>query len=153
MIFTISLNQYNINNIFFCDQITNNIVQNAFFSKIIYSTSYLSFSGLYINIPLTINTKFDNQNQKYHFDKNDEYIIISNFLKNIENSILTKFNDNVSKNLSCSSKLFDIFNSGNLRIYNDSNKEKKTISNIVLKISGIWSNDNTCGLTYKFLNV
>ena len=153
MIFTISMHQYNINNIFFCDLITNNVVQNAFFSKIIYSTSYISFSGLYINIPLTIDIKIENQNQKYHFDKNDEYIIISNFLKNVENSILTKFNDNISKNLYCSSKLFDTFNSRNLRIYNDSNKEKKNICNIVLKISGIWSNDNTCGLTYKFIYI
>ena len=44
----INMNQYDENNIFFCEPIKNNIMNDGTFIRIIYSTNNIVLNGIYI---------------------------------------------------------------------------------------------------------
>jgi hypothetical protein len=81
----------------------------------------------------------------YNIEKNTEAI---NSIKKIEKTILKKYNSfkNPSYNLS------ELLDGGVIRLFTDS-IEKKKVLNIILKISGLWEDDETYGVTYKFFSV
>ena len=60
-----TLDQYDGNNIFFCDPIKNNIMNNGNFIRIIYSTSLFVLNGIYININFNY-TSIDKYYNKYY---------------------------------------------------------------------------------------
>ena len=63
---------------------------------------------------------------------------------NIEKDILDKYHSNKTKEY----KLQEQLNKNIIKIFNSKNTFKK----IIIKISGLWEDDNSCGLTYKFIN-
>jgi hypothetical protein len=43
---------------------------------------------------------------------------------------------------------------GNIKLYKEyNNKQEKSCCKIIIKISGIWENEEQVGLTYKFMEV
>jgi hypothetical protein len=119
----IDVNSFSINNTFFYDPIKNNIIDNSNFVRLIYSDKNLILNGLYLQISL------DN-----HFDSSR----LSNELESIENSILTKYNTTIEKMNKIKVQFLYILK------YIKHNR-------LILKISGIWENNNKIGLTYKFI--
>jgi|LauGreSBDMM110SN_4_FD.fasta_scaffold06542_4 hypothetical protein len=119
----IDVNSFSINNTFFYDPIKNNIIDNSNFVRLIYSDKNLILNGLYLQISL------DN-----HFDSSR----FSNELESIENSILTKYNTTIEKMNKIKVQFLYILK------YIKHNR-------LILKISGIWENNNKIGLTYKFI--
>ena len=114
---------FNIDNIFLYDPIKNNIIDNSNFVRIIYSDYNLILNGIYLQINL---------------DKQCDSTNIYDELETIENSILNKYNVTIEKMNRIKVQYLYI-----LKYI----KHKK----IILKISGIWENNNKIGLTYKFI--
>jgi len=139
MIIYTKLDTYNSNYIFFGDIIKNTVIVNGKFIRIIYSNEIYTLSGLYILLPLA-NIKKINSNT---CTINNNNLCIKN-LCNIEKDILDKHNTSKTKEY----KLREQLNKNIIKIFNSKNTFKK----IIIKISGLWEDDNSCGLTYKFIN-
>lgn len=139
---------FNSNYIYFNEPIQNTIISESRFIRILYSTPNITFNG--INILLKINIdSVDKQYNKniiyYNTDKNTEVI---NNIKNIEHTILKKFCSDKTPTYNLESQV----NTGILKLFSESNDKKKNID-IILKISGLWEDSVSYGITYKFLSV
>jgi hypothetical protein len=140
----LSLEQYNSNHIIFFEKMKNNIIENGYFIKLIYSTMYFSLNGIYLHIPF-IDIKIDNgyNKNKGYFDTQLNKNIMEK-LQNIEINILNKMNTDKRPVY----KIYDNLKNGNFKIYYNDCLD----TNIILKISGIWISGDKYGLTYKFNN-
>lgn len=141
----INMNQYDENNIFFCEPIKNNIMNDGTFIRIIYSTNNIILNGIYILLNLNDITceKYYNK-YKCIFNTTLHKDIIEK-IKIIEEQILKKYN---IKNKSPQYKIYEQLRIGIIKLFNDiSNKQS---DEFILKIAGIWETANSYGLTYKF---
>ena len=139
---------FNSNYIYFNEPIQNTIINESRFIRILYSTPNIIFNG--INILLKINIDgLDKQYNKniiyYSVDKNSETI---NNIKNIEHIILQKYSSDKTPAYNLEAQV----NTGVLKLFSDSNDKKKNID-VILKISGLWEDNASYGITYKFLSV
>lgn len=139
---------FNSNCIYFNEPIQNTIINESRFIRILYSTPNIIFNG--INILLQINIDgIDKQYNKniifYSIEKNIDTI---NNIKNIEKTILEKYSSNKSPAYNLASQV----NTGVLKLFSDSTDKKKNID-VILKISGLWEDNSSYGITYKFLSV
>ena len=142
------IEQYDDNNIFFCEPTKNNVMNEGKFIRILYSTHNFILNGIYLLI--TFN---DISCEKYYtkyrccFNVNTHIDIINN-LKIIEENILKKY-ENINKLPQY--KIYEQLRNGNLKIFTDIGN--KTICSFILKISGIWETEDKYGLTYKFIKI
>ena len=142
------IEQYDNNNIFFCEPTKNNVMNEGNFIRILYSTHNVVLNGIYLII--TFN---DISCEKYYtkyrccFNVNTHIDIINN-LKIIEENILKKY-ENINKLPQY--KIYEQLRNGNLKIFTDIGN--KTICSFILKISGIWETEDKYGLTYKFIKI
>jgi len=140
-----NIEQFNINSVYFCDPINNNIINNSQFIRVIYSTDFFSLNGVYILIPISYSTieKYHNK-LKCSIDTNRFKEIIDKIIL-IEINILKKYSVN-NKQPIC--KISELLKIGIIKIF--SYAESKNIS-FLLKISGIWESETEYGITYKFI--
>jgi hypothetical protein len=140
-----NIEQFNINSVFFCDPIKNNIINNSQFIRIIYSTAFLTLNGIYIFIPISysIIEKYYNK-FKCTIDNNRFKEIIDKIIL-IEASILKTHCKN---NKQAIYKLSEQLKLGIIKIFSYTEPTNNSFS---LKISGIWETDTEYGLTYKFV--
>lgn len=140
------IEQYDENNIYFCEPIKNNIMNEGSFIRIIYSTPKFVLNGIYLLILLNdiICEKYYNK-YKCCFNINTHMEIIDS-LKTIEENILKKVE---IKNKVPQLKIHEQLKSGNIKLFNDINTKTKCV--FTLKISGIWETHTSFGLTYKFI--
>jgi hypothetical protein len=142
------LNQFDIDNVYFCDPIKNNIVTDGTFIRILYSNKLFMLNGIYLLIifhNLTIEKYYNKFRCNFDINLHKEII---NQLKLIEEDILQK--NNIKDKLPIY-KIYDHIKNGNIKIFSDN---IETINNgFVLKISGIWETDMNYGVTYKFINI
>ena len=143
--------QYNNDNVYFSEPISNNIIPNCNFIRIVYSSHCFSLNGVYLVIDIN-NVSIDKYYNKYKckFDINaNKYII--DLIKDLEINILKKIN---IVNKIPVYKIYDIFNGGNIKFFHEIDNicNLKQYS-IVLKISGVWETDTEYGLTYKFVTI
>jgi hypothetical protein len=134
--------------IYFNEPIQNNIMNESRYIRILYSTPNIVFNGIHVLINLTIDNIERQYNKNilyYNIEKNAKAI---NSLKKIEKIILKKYNSlkTPSYNLS------ELLDGGVIRLFTDL-MEKKKVMNVILKISGLWEDDETYGVTYKFFSV
>jgi hypothetical protein len=134
--------------IYFNEPIQNNIINESRYIRILYSTPITVFNGIHVLINLSIDNIERQYNKNilyYNIEKNIEAV---SGIKKIEKMILKKYNSIKipSYNLS------ELIDGGVIRLFTDFN-EKKKVTNIILKISGLWENDETYGVTYKFFSV
>ena len=85
-----NMNQYDENNIFFCEPIKNNIMNDGTFIRILYSTHNILLNGIYLLISLT-DIACEKYYNKYRciFNASNHKDIIDN-IKIIEENILKK---------------------------------------------------------------
>lgn len=143
---TKTIEQFNSDNIFLCDPIKNNIMNDGYFIRIMYSTDTFLLNGIYISISISDYT-CEKYYDKYRciFNTNTNRDMIDK-LKIIEESIIHKLN--LSPKIP-QLKINEQLQNGNIKIFNDvSNKHSNTF---ILKISGIWETSYNYGLTYKFI--
>ena len=150
-----SINNFDINNIYYLDPIKNTVIENSNFIRILYSNNLFTLNGLYLYIPLNkVNLIINNNKTKYNINIDDNFDII-NFLKNLESNILK---NSIIKNIIPYYILIEQLSNGYLKIVNNSNDNSNTSKlyeefRFILKISGIWESNIEYGLTYKILDI
>lgn len=145
-----TFDQYNSRYIFFLDAIKNTVIPNSSFIRIYYSNSNFTLNGIYliINFVNTTTEKYYNK-FKCNFNKNDNMQLIHNLYK-FENEILEKY---PIKNKFPQNSLFNQINQGSMKIFADSEDVFQSNMKFILKVSGIWENENEYGITYKFIPI
>ena len=142
------IEQYDENNVFFCESIKNNIINEGKFIRILYSTNNFVLNGIYLLITLN-----DIICEKYY----TKYKCIFNIalhknqieqLKLIEEGILKKIG--IMEKIP-QFKIYEQLKIGNLKLFTDIGN--KTAASFILKISGIWETQYNYGLTYKFITI
>jgi hypothetical protein len=143
-------NQFNNKCIYFNEPIQNTVMDNSKFIKLIYSNENIMLNGIVLLLNLkTLNkeTYFKKIKISYDINHTINKEILNNIYK-IEHNILLKYK--------CSKKprtiLYDTLHSGVIKIFpNIDNDINNSNNSFILKISGIWEDDNEYGLTYKIL--
>jgi hypothetical protein len=145
----IPLTNFNIQSLSFSDPIKNNLIQDATFIRLFYFTSSASFNGLHIFFQLNnvISEKYFNKN-KYSFNVYQNYETI-NRLKQMEEKILSQYNNNNNSSKKPLYKISEYIQEGNIKTFQTDVSFYTSI--FILKISGIWENNEYMGLTFKFL--
>ncbi len=145
------LDNFNINYVYFCEPIKNNIMNEANFIRILYSTSLFVLNGIYISFNIN-NVFIEKYYNKYKciFDVN-EYSHTIEKIRQIEMSILQKINikDKIPQH-----KITDQFKFGHIKIFSEYIENNVLKNNIfVLKISGVWETELYYGVTFKFIKI
>jgi hypothetical protein len=153
MLLILNDNNIDIDNILFGGKIKNNIIDNSFFYQLYYGNQSFTLSSLVFefNIPnISISSCYNKQKIEYDYEKYK-----SSFEKiiNLENTVLEAFMErkNINSNM-CYYKMEETFKNNYIKISIDNigfiNRKN---CNILIKISGIWENNNTYGINYKFI--
>jgi len=147
----IETNEYDINNLFFNEQNKNNVDTN--FIRFIYSSRLYTLNSinLFFEIKNLKCEKLFNNKYKYFFNIHENNEIIY-FIKNMEYKIISQFSCHpfhIHKNSKLN--LTEQFNKGEIKIFK--NENNNIYSFFILKISGIWSSNDSYGLTYKILPI
>ena len=142
------IDQYDDNNIFFCEPTKNNVMNEGNFIRILYSTHNVVLNGIYLLITFN-DISCEKYYSKYRccFNVNTHIDTIKN-LKIIEEDILKKY-ENINKIPQY--KIYEQLRNGNLKIFTDIGN--KSVCSFILKISGIWETEDKYGLTYKFIKI
>ena len=139
---------FNINYIFYQNPITNTVMENANFIRIIYSNELITINGIFIKINMKINNVEAFYNKyKCIFNATDN-TETTNTIKEIERQII----DNYPCNKIPVYKIRDQLNSMYIKIFTETNV-RKIPNEFILKISGLWETSTEYGITYKFTNV
>ena len=143
--------QFDTHNIIINKKIKNNIIEDSYFYRLIYSDDLFQSNGLFVLFTFT-NIKIEHYYNKIkcNFEDNHKNNKNIEIIKNIENDILNKLHNVEHKILS--TKLKDQLNNYNIKLFEDKNTPIKNFNsiNIILKISGIWSTSSEIGVTFKF---
>ena len=137
---------FNKNYIYFNDPIQNTIINESRFIRIIYSTPNIIFNGINVLVNFIIDSVDKQYNKNiinYSVEKNEQVI---KSINNIEKTILDKYCSNKEPSYNLASQI----SSGSLKLFSESIDKKKNID-VILKISGLWEDDSSYGITYKFL--
>jgi hypothetical protein len=150
------IQNYDINNVFFLDS-KRNIIMDGKFSKINYSDKNITLNGIFLNTPFHVKN-FENIVNKYilKFDTfNETNMEISKKLIQIEKMLIDNYIITSSPKKRAFYLLREQLEFGSLKLYRDLNISNNNTSKpvYILKISGIWENNENIGLTYKFIEV
>lgn len=150
MFLSLTLDEYNNNNIFTTDSIRNTVIDNSSFIRIIYSTDNIALNGIIITIPFNnfvINKYFNKWRCNYSVDENNDLI---KRICDVEKAILQKVN--IEHKIPCY-KIHEQLANSFVKIFLEENATNTVAesSHILLKISGIWVSEEEYGITYKFL--
>ena len=150
----IDIDDINIDNIFFFKPTNNNIIENAFFHRVIFSNKLLTLNAIFIKINIDIiNIEKFYTKYKFNFDMKNN-IDTFNKIIDIENKIIKKFSDtnDYLKEKEKTHELYNLLIKENFKLY--SNNINNNLKNeFILKISGFWETQKKYGLTYKFIDI
>jgi hypothetical protein len=141
-----SLEQFNENNVYFCEPIKNNVMNDGNFFRIFYSNHLFTLNGIYLLIPFN-DFYLEKYYNKYKCNFNgNAYMETINKIKQIEELILSKIE---IKNKLAQYKIYGQLKCNYVKVFQE--KQINPGSNLILKISGIWENATHYGITYKFM--
>jgi hypothetical protein len=143
-----TIDQYNLDFVYFSEPIKNAIMNNGNFLRIIYSTPLFVLNGIYIAININY-THIDKYYNKYKcsFDVN-QYTEMVDKLRTMEEKLLRKSNI-IGKYPQY--KIYEQLKNGNIKLFSET--FEKITNKLLIKIAGIWETDTEYGLTYKFINI
>lgn len=152
MIITLYMDDLNYDYIDFLDHKENKITK-GLFTKIIYSNSIFTMSGLFFYFPINITNINNNYNRIFiNFDPKQELNKqIIHYLSTIEENVLKMYN--FSKNKEIKFLLKEQLKSGYIKIHSNENTHNNIDSKYIVKISGIWENEKNIGITYKIITI
>lgn len=143
-----TLEQYDNNSVYFSEPIKNNIMNDGYFLRILYSTSLFILNGIYISININHITIEKYYNKfKCSFDIHVYKDLIEQ-LYIIEDNIIKKIN---IKRKIPQYKIHDQLKNGHIKIFSENIDKNNNL--FLLKIAGIWETDLFYGLTYKFIKL
>jgi hypothetical protein len=150
MLFILNINDFNKNNLIFSDKIKNNILQKGEFYRIYYSDEICCLNAIYLNFDfkkIFIEPYFNKI--KCIFNKSDNQRLIKKLIT-IEKDILSVIQ--IDKKIPVYRIQEQLIN-GFIKIISDRETScncKKSNINILLKVSGIWTNEKEYGITFRF---
>lgn len=143
-----TLDQYDSNSVYFSEPIKNNIMNDGFFLRIIYSTPSFILNGIYISININHITIEKYYNKfKCSFDIHIYKDLIEQ-LYTVEDNIIKKIN---IKGKIPQYKIHDQLKNGHIKIFSENIDKNNNL--FLLKIAGVWETDLFYGLTYKFIKL
>ena len=149
----LNIDDFHLNNIYFNEPIENTIIEDSKFIKLIYSNNDVVLNGLFLFLNIKpIQKEVYFKKIKYFFDLNNNTQKLNKIFQ-IEESILNLYNNNKNKK----NIIKDVLKSGILKLfpnYEDeiqNNRVTNDVNNFILKISGIWENNEEIGITYKII--
>ena len=149
MLLTINSEQYCTENILFSEKTKNNILTNGDFFRIYYSDQLFTTNGIFLLVNFK-NIKIEKYFNKIKciFDRNTNKKLIG-LIKNIENSILRNC---PIKYKVPRYRIEEQLLQGFIKIFGEYSKLQFQYENmpILLKISGVWSDDTNYGITFRF---
>jgi uncharacterized protein (DUF2252 family) len=144
-----TIDQYDDTNVFFCEPIKNNIMNEGNFIRIIYSNSLFVLNGMNLLVPLNnivVEKYYNKYKCSFQVGNNKEIIDV---LKTIEENLLKKVQ---IKNKMPQYKIQEQMKNGYIKLFLENPEYMNSGQTFfMLKISGIWETENHYGLTYKFL--
>lgn len=147
----IDTNKINEKYIFYNDPVENTILKHGEFIKIHYSNSDININNIITIIHLKhakISKSFNKVLYEFNHEENKQNL---DTIYTLEDNILNKYIK--QKNLT-SRKIHSMYNllkSNNLKLYFTKPIEYIDSTKIILKISGLWTHDNTIGIIFKCL--
>jgi hypothetical protein len=146
----ISLKDISTDNVFFTDK-TNNIIMDGTFMKIIYSTDYSSYNGIYVESPF-IMTEYDIEKKELKYNpyiENNRNLV--DFFSKLEEDLMwiyaAKYQIQKTPQYCLRGQLVNGF----FRIRSSYSTYVSSSSQFILKISGIWETEATFGISYKIM--
>jgi len=134
----------------FSEKTKNNVLSGGDFYRLYYSDEESTFNGVYIGLTFkrVVIEKYFNK-IKCCFSKEDNAQIVGR-IKAIEKDILRKTPGGSRKRPVY--RIEEQLNSNYIKLFTDTHPSygSATEATLMLKISGIWSNANECGLTFRF---
>ena len=144
-----TIDQCNMNSIYFCEPIKNNVIVNGSFTRILYSSDIFTMNGVYLMVPLN-DLIFEKYYQKYKCTFNSHSNMkTTNKICEMEFNLLQKAG-NVIKNKTPQYKIQEQFKNSHIKIVSDTIPTTTSATTFLLKISGIWETETQYGVTYKF---
>jgi hypothetical protein len=143
------LNKYKNNQLFFLDT-KKNMVMDGNFTKLLYSDRIITVIGLFFRVNFA-NTVIHTINNKHilKFDNCSANQKTIAMLSTIEKDILNYYTVLFQCNKKKSTLLGDYLSNGSIKVYLKNRVKNDT--NYIIKISGVWENENEIGITYKLL--
>jgi hypothetical protein len=148
-------NKFTLGYTFFLEQ-KRNMIMDGIFSKIIYSNQSFTLNGIYLYLPIEIQSieKSLNKNIIKFYPSSPINMNLVQDLSKIEYRIIEYYKqlNNISKKTTC--LLTKQLYSGSLKLYKEYNEFKLINDNnptYILKISGVWENDEEVGINYKVI--
>lgn len=149
------INKFTLGYIYFLEP-KRNMIMDGIFSKIIYSNQYFTLNGiyLYLNIEIAMIEKTLNKNIIKFYPSIPINNLLVQELSKVEYRIIEYYKqlNNIIKKTSC--VLTKQLYSGSLKLYKEFNDNKLTYDrepSYVIKISGIWENEEEVGINYKII--
>jgi hypothetical protein len=153
----LDISKFTLGNTFFLDA-KRNIIMEGSFTKIIYSNQFVTLNGIYLYLPIEIQSidKINNKNiMKFHPSSQLNTPLIQE-LSRMEYRIIEYYKQlhNITKKTTC--LLTRQLYMGNLKIYKDyadygMKNLKDPAPHYIVKISGIWETEEEIGTTYKII--
>jgi hypothetical protein len=144
----LDLKKYDSKYLYFFDSKPNHIIDGTF-SKVMYTHESFTMNGIYVYVPMNINLVQKIDENKYNICINIEEDIL-NALRTLEIEILCSYASSKGLKKKSDSSLYKQLLQKRFRIYESFNKNIQD-SYFILKISGVWENSTTYGITHKFL--
>lgn len=136
------------------EPIKNSAVQYNYFYKLLYSTSIVTLTSIFVIFELN---NLSYENDKIRFDKSMLNNSVFNKLIELEDHILNLIRDSKNKLFKIKELYENQFfkyalsdDNENLNNYNYMN-EITNNKTFIIKISGIWESKDSIGLTFKFI--
>ncbi len=150
MMLAVSLPQYDPTHVMFSEKTKNNVLNTGDFYRLYYSDSDVSTNGLILFFKLRkvgIERYFNKIKCCFTNSENRNTI---GFIKAIEKSILALMPEGRSKRQVM--RIEEQLNHGFIKIFSDSKASfgQHDELQLLLKISGIWSNNGEYGVTFRF---
>ena len=147
MYLAINIDNFNSHFVMLSEKTKNNVMTDSDFYRLYYSNTEHNSNGLYVFITLmniTISKYFNKLKASFIKDENNDII---QKLKKLEKDILYKYASNKIPIFRINEQLNNNF----IKVFGDYNDIKNLKKfNIILKISGIWSDNTNYGLTFRF---
>jgi hypothetical protein len=145
------IKDYDKNKLILSEKQKNNILSGSDFYRIYYSDEDITLNGIYLqyNIKnINIQKYFNKIKCIFNNEKNDETI---NSILELEKNILDKFEPFFKKKKEYI--IQDQLKQGFIKIFTEKDivYGKYKDINLILKISGLWVQENNYGLTFRFL--
>ena len=148
MNFIIEPSKYDMNYLYTLEPVSNNVIENGVFYRLIYSNMHMTLNSLIFRLHFSDVALTKNFNiYKMSFDLNQHTNKTTFlFIEKIEKDLLSKFNLKSTKQY-C---IKDAFMSDALKLYSDRELQEKCHHiDVFVKISGFWVKEDMYGITYK----